>query len=206
FQITSATNGATTIAEAIAALGDPLDDWLTDDPGNVDLGAVITAWSGGAKAVRGTDLILNGGGHNDSANNGVYIFDFAGTSEPTGWRVRGLSEISDVQVADTYADGGCRAAHTYDGLWVHNGYLYRAMGAPWSPSGGGTDAVCKLNLATGAWTQLTDFPGGSVIQVGSIFDPETGKALVGGGALGGSVRFFDPSDDSWSAAKTVDVG
>ena len=53
-------------------------DWLTDDN-------IIAPWSGGPYAISGTKLFVHGGGHGDSANNGMYVYDFSGTSAPTGW-------------------------------------------------------------------------------------------------------------------------
>ena len=64
------TNGKTSMSDATPS------EWLTSDPGTCDLGCVIAAWSGGAGAVSGTKLFVHGCGHNDSANNGIYAYDF----------------------------------------------------------------------------------------------------------------------------------
>ena len=104
------------------------NEWRNNDPGSLDLRAVIIAWNGGAKGT-GSRLFVHGGGHTDSANNGLYIFDYSGGSQPTGWTTPlQISSVSAVRAnGATYSDGLPTAVHTYDGMVYasHNEHVYR---------------------------------------------------------------------------------
>src|SRR5262245_16389226 len=101
-------------------------EWLNGGSGiNVN---IINPWSGGGKAISGTKMFVHGGGHSDSANNGLYVYDFAGDARPTGWSLMQISAVSSVR-GDTgvYADGLPAAHHTYNGNVYahHNNRFYR---------------------------------------------------------------------------------
>lgn len=181
-------------------------EWLTNDPGVVGLAGIIVAWSGGAKGVSGSKLFVHGGGHNDSANNGLYIFDFSGTNKPTGWTVPSISTVSSVRIGGTYADGNPAAAHTYDGMVYahHNDHVYRFAGAIWNPSGASTRVAWKYSVATNNWTMLPEQPG-QVNTVGAIYDSNSGKIAV---SFGGQFQaaFFRTSDETWSSLKSTGSG
>ncbi len=179
------------------------NEWLANDPGIVDLAGTIVAWSGGPKASAGTKLFVHGGGHNDSANNGLYAFDFAGSAAPTGWLLEDISAVSAVRAATSYNDGKPASVHTYDGAVYaqHNNHIYRFGGAIWSPSGGFTKSAWKYNIASGAWTALPDFPG-TMNTVSSIYDPESRKIIVGAGGRN-EVAFFRTDQDTWSSLKST---
>ena len=176
-------------------------EWLTNDPGSGLLG-VIQAWSGGAKGI-GSRLIVHGGGHNDSANNGLYIFDFDGNDRPKGWNTPlVISNVADVRNnSQTYADGKPTSIHTYDGVVYahHNNHIYRFMGAHYYTNGGFTSAAFKFDLASNQWTKLPNFPSGSG-GAKTIYDPVSGKIFVtSNDTLEG--HFFRTATDTWSGAK-----
>ena len=188
------TNGKTTMTDATPS------EWLTSDPGTLDLAGVIAAWSGGYKATTGTKMYLHGGGHSDSANNGTYIYDFAGTTAPTGWTVAAQSAVAAVRVAPTYTDGRPTAVHSYDGsVMAANGFLYRFGGSGYDPSGGGFagNSAFKLNLGTNAWTTLTDVPSGGNFYKQTFYDSASGKILITTGASFFYV-FFRTANDTYS--------
>jgi hypothetical protein len=179
-------------------------EWLNNDPSTLGLRGVLAAWSGGGKAVSGTRMFVHGGGHNDSANNGVYIYDFGGQTNPTGWQSPVvISRVSDIRSdAATYADGKPNSVHTYDGVVYasHNNHMYRFGGSRYS-SGNFTATAFKHNLSNGQWTQLPNYPGG---QSGArtIYDPNTGKIFVTvTNAYDG--YFFRTSNDTWSGVKSL---
>lgn len=178
-------------------------EWRTNDPGVIDLRGVIDAWCGGGKSTSPV-LLLTGGGHNDSANNGVYAYDFNGDTRPLGWRPPVISAVSAVRPANaTYSDGRPTSIHSYDGLVTatHNNTFYRFAGALWAPAGGFTNGAFKLDLATGQWTRLPDVPGGGGVGL-SVYDPGSGKILVNiSGSF--SASFLRTSNDTWSAVKTL---
>ena len=176
-------------------------EWLNNDPSVLGLNGVLAAWSGGAKST-GTQLFVHGGGHADSANNGLYIYDFSGAANPTGWQSPlVISSISDVRADNAeYADGRPNSVHTYDGIVhaSHNDHVYRFGGSPYI-SGGFTNSAFKYNVATGKWTRLADFPGWESAAK-TIYDPVTGKLFV---TMTGVFRgyFFRTDTDTWSAEK-----
>lgn len=193
----SPTNGMETMQDATP------NEWNNNDPGNVGLAGTIIAWSGGAKATTGTKLFVHGGGHNDSANNGLYVFDFSGTTAPAGWSIADISPVSAVRAATSYADGKPAAVHTYDGVVhaQHNNHVYRFAGAIWNPSGGFTSSAWKYNLATNSWTALPQVPGTAGL-VSTVYDPVSGKIAVGYGGRT-QVMFFRSGQDNWSAPKST---
>jgi hypothetical protein len=179
-------------------------EWLTSDPAIVGLPGVIVAWNGGAKGI-GSRLFVHGGGHNDSANNGLYIFDFAGGSRPTGWDAPlTISAVAAVRAGDpTYTDGNPGSVHTYDGMVYakHNNRIYRFNGGSYGPIGAFTSASFKFDVASKTWTQLPNFPGGAGGAV-TFYDPASGNIFVAN-AASASGYFFRTNNDTWSGPKNI---
>jgi hypothetical protein len=177
-------------------------EWINNDPAVSGLEGVITAWSGGAKG-NGSTLFVHGGGHSDSANNGLYTFDFRGTDRPNGWETPlVISRVSDV-IANgyEYADGKPVAVHTYDGLFYarHNAKIYRFGGSRYS-NGFMAKGAFKFDTATDTWSRVPDYPntaGGAK----TIYDPDSGKIFV---TMNDTLEgyFFRTSNDTWSSAKS----
>jgi len=166
----SPTNGFGTIASVTPA------EWLTRDPG-FGVRMIIDAWGGGGKG-KGTKLIVHGGGHNDSANNGVYMYDFSGTTRPTGWTLPSISAVSAVRSGfDTYTDGRPVATHTNAGMVSTGTALYRFLGIHWNPNGGFTTACWKYTYATSTWTFLGNYKG-PVNQGLCAYDEAANKILI----------------------------
>ncbi|MEO0974148.1 MAG: hypothetical protein AAFX85_13735, partial [Pseudomonadota bacterium] len=185
------SNGFETIESVTPA------DWLNNDPGSTDVRSVISSWSGGGKSIVGLRLYLTGGGHGNSANNGIYIYDFAGDAQPTGWSVVGLSDLSAVLPEDNYTDGAPPSIHSYDGLVYahHNGFFYRFGGAPWRPNGGFTRVVFKYDFTADEWIQLPSLPRPSPRIPVTVYDPASGRVLVGTERR--NLFFFDTDTDTW---------
>lgn len=176
-------------------------EWQTGDPGTTGLRSVIIAWNGGAKGI-GSKLFVHGGGHNDSANNGLYIYDFSGTQRPEGWlEPLIISPVSAVTAnAGIYSDGLPAAVHTYDGLVYahHNNHIYRFAGSQYN-NGFMTKAAYKFNEAAKVWSRVPDYPssGGGAK---TIYDASSGKIFV---TMNDSLvgHFYRTASDSWSDAK-----
>jgi hypothetical protein len=195
------TNGFATIASVTP------DEWLKSDPGN-GLPYVIDAWCGGGKG-KGTKLVVHGGGHNNSANNGVYIFEFSGTSRPTGWTLPSISSVSAVQqgsVSNSYRDGRPVSTHTNSGMVSTGKALYRFLGAHWNSSGGFTAACWKYSYASNAWTYLGNY-GGKLNQPLCVFDESANKILITTDTYD-TYQILDCATDRLSAVKShnFDVG
>ena len=126
----------------------------TGQPNGADM--VFLAWSGGVGDTAGKRLFVHGGGHFDSSNNGLHIYDFNGDAAPIGWRVasNSLSALGAVtQSTNTYSDGKPAAIHSYNGMWYDPrlNRFYRFGGSGFGPGGGGIDAAFYYNFATSAW-------------------------------------------------------
>jgi hypothetical protein len=176
------------------------------------LTGVINAWSGGAKSQVDTKLYVNGGGHVDSGNDGIYVFDFSGAANPTGWTLVGLAPVANVNwntspsapggATKPYGGGYPYATHTYDGLvMATNGNMYH-----WS--GYNTD-VYKFNFATGTWTQLADNPATEPAEKLTFYDAAQQKILVaqaGGSNAPFQYYVFRVSNETQSANKSWPSG
>lgn len=115
---------------------------------------VFNAWGhgmhGDPDGLRG---FVHGGGHLDSGNNGLYIYDFSGDAAPVGWKVspNTLSTIANATINSSngkYADGRMCSIHAY-AMWFDkvNNQVHRVSGSPYSNGGGATDVYGRFNLA-----------------------------------------------------------
>lgn len=193
------TNGNETMEDVTPS------EWLTSDPAsNQGLPSVINAWCGGGKGI-GTKLIVHGGGHDDSANNGVYVFDYRGTTKPTGWTLPDISAVSAVvNASQTYSDGRPTSIHSYDGqVYAHDlDTFFRFGGANYNTAGGFTDAAFKYNFATDTWTQLPDYPGTPFPEATCCYDEASGKILVTFPDQA-NAAFYRIVANTWSSVKSA---
>ncbi len=166
---------------------------LTGQPNGAD--GVFAAWSGGAGDAAGKRLFVHGGGHSDSSNNGLYVYDFSGTTRPTGWTIapNSLTATPPTQTTNeptngVYGDGKPAAIHTYDQLHyapVLNRF-YRCSGSAFSQTGNASAYSFYYEFTDSAWYALssTDIAtlGGTLIGA-----PDGSKvAILKGGVLSGS--------------------
>lgn len=190
--------------------------WLDNDPSVLQIDGVVRAWSGGFKAISGTKLWVHGGGHRDSANNGIYEYDFSGDTRPTGFELISISDLSDVRYRDgpggiqfhDYVDGKPLSTHTYDGLVYahHNESLYRFGGAPYDETGGGSDTAWHFDLATNTWTRLADMPQvpSRLTFINTVYDPESGKIALTRGRS--TTLFFRCDTNTWGGSVSSSAG
>lgn len=173
-------------------------EWLTSDPGTLDLRGVIDAWGGGIGDPDGARVFVKGGGHNDSANNGLYIYDFNGTTKPTGWTVKFQSAVSDViSTSKFYADGLPSALHAYDNLgyvdgevFVFGGYVYG------NPS---TTTPYSYNIAAETVGSVSNLPQGATSRGFTVYDPATNKLFFGSVGSLFSCAFFDVASRTYGS-------
>ncbi len=177
-------------------------EWLNDDPGVEKLPAVINDWCGGAKPLGGTKLYVHGGGHNGSANNGLYVFDYAGDSRPTGWALPSISPLSAVVPATAaYSDGLPSSSHTADTTCMLHGSLYRISAIGYNPSGGFGRSAFKYEPTTDTWVRLADSPTANCY----VFPNEaTNKILcIDRWYTYQSYYFYNATTDTFSSVKQV---
>ncbi len=184
-------NGSSTLLSIMPAM------WAGNDN-------IINPWSGGAKSTTGTKMYVHGGGHNDSSNNGLYSFDFAGTARPTGWAVdyAGQTGVStDIAVGAT---GAPISVHTYDGMVDMGPALYRIGGSAY-PQGGFTTQMFRYDKSSSVWTRLPNWDssppqfGGMAVAnaaVGKILALERTVSYTG-------YKFYRVSTNNWGARGNV---
>lgn len=185
----SPDNGTTTLRSVMPSM------WAGNDD-------IIRPWSGGPKSLAGTKMYVHGGGHGDSSNNGLYSFDFAGASRPTGWAIEYAGVPNTSSSFPIGSVGAPVAVHTYDGMIDMGADIYRIGGAVW-PSGHLTPDLLRYSKATGEWTRLADYPdtGGAGMALGEasagklLFLEREGKYFA--------YAFYRMGSNSWSTRKTV---
>lgn len=176
------------------------DEWRSSgQPFGLD--NVLGAYSGGAGYASAKRFFVHGGGHGDSANNGVYQYELGEDSRPVGWSIlparnarsgSTLSYRSDVQSSKlAYLDGNPTAIHSYDQLIVDEarGRFYRFGGSDYG-NGSGTPYAWSHDLV-GGWTQLpanvTEMlttQGNSNLGSTVLVAPDSSKCLFLGAAIG----------------------
>lgn len=163
---------------------------------------IMRPWSGGAKSTSGTKMYVHGGGHSDSSNNGLFSFDFAGDSRPTGWAVENAGQTGvsgDFAVGTT---GMPTSVHTYDGMVDMGPFLYRFGGSAY-PQGGFTDQFVRYDKAASTWTRIPS--GGYENFAGmALANPAAGKILVMERyATYNTYAFYRSSTNAWSSRRSV---
>lgn len=168
-----------------------------------NLDAVVVSYSGGGKAVTGTILSVHGGGHNDGANNGMYLYEFAGTTQPFGWKSPlVISDLDQITVSSTtYSDGKPASIHTYDHMVTIGDYVYRFRGSRWED---GSDGYLpwRYSLQNDTWEELaTGGPSAGFHILSTIADQATEKVLCSWESA--ITYFYRAAADTWSSAKTL---
>lgn len=188
--------------------------WVSEasNPGRAFSG-VISAYSGGAGVTVSTTadgrLVVHGGGHNDSGNNGFYVYDPRESGGlPTGWEspLDITTKGTETQgTTPTYSDGRPRSVHTYDSMLYapDRNLYYRMGGAIFEGNGGFTDDFWEYDptAAIGSrWMQLTDWPGSTSDTTFAYYDQATGKII---GLTNGTCYIYDIDAGTWSSAVTI---
>lgn len=160
---------------------------------------IINPWSGGPKSTNGTKMYVHGGGHSDSSNNGIYSFDFAGASAPTGWTVENAGQTNVTSNPAVGATGQPVSVHTYDGMVDMGALLYRVGGSVY-PNGFMQGRAFHFDKSSKVWTRLPDPP-----NVGAGFllgNAASNKLLwVEKWATTMSYAFYRIGTNNWSSSK-----
>jgi hypothetical protein len=147
-------------------------------------------------------MYVHGGGHGDSSNNGLYSFDFAGTTRPTGWVTdyTGVPNTSsDISVGSI---GAPISVHTYDGMIDMGANIYRMGGATW-PTGSTARQNFRYSKSAGTWTRLPSYPSGS-FSGSTVGSAAHGKILsMEREGTYFSYAFYRIATNDWSARRDV---
>lgn len=184
------TNGSSTLQSVLPAM------WAGNDN-------IINPWSGGAKSTTGSKMYVHGGGHNDSSNNGLYSFDFAGTTRPAGWAVEyaGQTGVStDIAVGTS---GAPISVHTYDGMVDMGSALYRFGGSPY-PNGGFATQHFRYDKATSVWTRLPNWGSPPQFAGMAIGNAAAGKILAMERWVSyNTYAFYRVATNNWSSLRSA---
>lgn len=180
------TNGSTSLQSIMPS------QWAGNDD-------IIRPWSGGAKSTTGTKMYVHGGGHNDSSNNGLFSFDFAGTTRPTGWAVENAGQTGVTTDPSVGATGYPISVHTYDGMVDMGTALYRFGGSPY-PNGGFGNAHYRYDKASSIWTRLPVWGNPPQFAGAAVGNPAGGKVLVMDRWVSyQTYAFYRVATNNWSA-------
>lgn len=168
----------TTVSNGKPNLNDTMpSDWIAANGTVGQNWNVMASYSGGAPDPQGRRLFFHGGGHSDSANNGIWYYDLNGIDKPTGFVLVDISAVSAIQDAETYSDGRPSSHHTYAG----QGYdpqtdsLLQFFGSRWAQ--GQTPAnSTKFDFMTGTWSTMVS--NGDANPSVCIIDPVQRKCCV----------------------------
>ncbi len=178
--------------------------WLTADPGTND-GNTIDFWSGGIGDPATNKLYCIGGGHNNSYDNGIYVYDFTGNSVPNGFSLlagsQSLPSAITVAATATYNDGRAPSAHTYDGIVFVDGKIYQIGGAVAGTTGSFGTGVWRF--ANGAWQLMGNMTGGQMYALSTVLDPITKKILIWPSGVNSPVWFYDTVAETLGSVKNI---
>jgi len=177
-QLTSAANGKATLNSTMPVAWQGLTGGTYGNNANI-----TAAFSGGACNPLDGDLYINGGGHGDSANNGLWVYRFAGTTLPTGWELLDISPspASCSPNTDPTSTSPNRpvSIHTYNGLGLDpdTNRLFRFGGGQWD-SGAMPTKNWFFDIEAGTWSQAPNTPYAANNPVVTIVNDIGRKALI----------------------------
>lgn len=177
-QLTSAANGKATLNSTMPVAWQGLTGGTYGNNANI-----TAAFSGGACNPIDGDLYINGGGHGDSANNGLWRYRFRGTTLPTGWELLDISPSPASVSANTDPTSTSPSRpisiHTYNGLGLDpdTNRLFRFGGGQWD-SGAMPTKNWYFDVEAGTWSQTPNTPYAANNPVVTIIDEVSRKALI----------------------------
>lgn len=211
--LTPVSNGVSTYFNAASAA------WRANPalvpPGGSDSQSLhlqkATYFSGGfGDGLRGF-VYLEGGGHGDSAYNGIIKFDFNGTTQAAGFSVVPNTESTPSTAGASsggslYPDGKAASIHSYDHFYFDapRNIRYRHGGSVWSGSGGASIATFKFDFNTNTQTQLANQPALFDLGCCTIGDPGSDKFYTC--RQNNVSHFYRSASNSWASAGSFFTG
>ena len=205
-RLTATNNGVTRFRDAAGAAwqANPTLTPPTDaDPQALHLSGA-TAFSGGFGDMQDKIAYLHGGGHGDSAYNGIIGFDFKGGVLPNGFfLVSESANPQDWNNNNSFINGFPASVHSYDQMCYNERTkrLYRIGESIWSGSGGRTnsDYECYvgLNGSVGTWQNYTSGSRPNLdLGAACIYDPLTNCAYLSRSSFG---LLWDIDNNTWQS-------
>lgn len=174
------------------------------------------AWSNGAKHPTLPYFLRFGGGHGDSAYNGIPRLDLDADT-PTFSHQRwgdgtvghwdGLDQLGFDARDSTYDDyastGNPRSAHTYNGVCIApNDVMYVTQGYKAGLGGVNGHTLWGYDIAGDSWSAVTTLPSGGAAFRDFCHVPTLGASgsLVGIGGGNAEVQLYDIAAGTWSGS------
>jgi hypothetical protein len=177
---------------------------------------VIDGYSGGYGDPAGRRVFVHGGGHSSVGDNGLYAFDFNGTTAPYGWRLypNSISTVADATAAMNYGNSNDPAGFFLNGkpISIHSGDLmwfdparqrfYRTLGTA-TPGGGWlVPYTYYYDLNSSAWVEAFSMPNPGDFDCASFTHPTLKKTAM---VRVGNYTFCNwGADAGWSTVGTTD--
>ncbi len=175
---------------------------LTDGVWNYYCAANISAWSGGAFDTKRNRLIIWGGGHADSPDNSVYVFDL----NILKWeRIWGPStDFGGDPKTCLYPDGNPRSVHSYNYLQYIpsiDKFCSFGMASCYPDGNAGSSKTFMFDFETKKWDVLASVPVETGINAISGYDPVTDRAFLHCVSSNSRLGVFDPVKNTWSSGQ-----
>lgn len=158
-----------------------------------------------------TVMDVGGGGHASTYNNGYAIYDFAGATQPVGWRYLDGSDASNptglLNESNTNSDGRPVSVHTYSGMArTPDGRAWVYGGSRMIVGGNRTALVAFDPTKTGSGAYQFYGTAGMDLTNGlghiMVYCPEFAKLLIYGPDAG-DYCVFDPVTNAYTTNKST---
>lgn len=172
-RLATASNGNESLVDTIPAA------WIgASGVGNNN--NIMAAYSGGCSDSTNKRMFIHGGGHADSAYNGLHHYDFNGTTNPTGWVLTAAPTTpGSISTADPQSDGNPVSVHTYASMVydTDTDRVFRYHGSKWD-QGQTPTKNWYYDLSASAWANSPDMVGSLPNPSASVISVPDRKILI----------------------------
>lgn len=176
--------------------------------GGTDPDDIFTPWSGAGVITINGELYLApyGGGHNDSAYNGIPIFGPIGSDSPAWSLHLGASAAGDVTAGPTYADGRQAAGHTYGAPVGVGDRLYVLATTEYVFSANSSANAYYFTSAGQTSVDSPPFVGANNARLACVYSEVDDRIYVAeANTVSNTLRYYNVTANTWgSVAGTIE--